>query len=71
MESNRLTSISFRTSHVYRAPLANILGLVNIIQASGFTDPGNEELLELITLSAKQLDNMLKNTAAEAACPAV
>jgi signal transduction histidine kinase len=65
--SNGLTNISFRTSHIFRAPLANILGLINIMRSSGFNDPCNEELLELISVSAKQLDRMINDVAADTA----
>jgi signal transduction histidine kinase len=63
---DRLKQISFRTSHVIRAPLANILGLINIIRLNGYADPGNEKLFELIAVSAEQLDKILRDIAAEA-----
>ncbi len=66
---NSLKKISFRTSHIIRAPLANILGLINIIRLNGYADPGNEKLFELIAVSAEQLDKILRDIAAEASSP--
>jgi signal transduction histidine kinase len=65
----KLKRISFRTSHIIRAPLANIIGLVNIIRMNGYASPANEHLFEMIAASAEKLDNILKEIALEATTP--
>ena len=66
---NKLKKISFRTSHIIRAPLANILGLANVIRLNGYGHPNNEYLFEMIAVSAERLDNILKDIAEEATTP--
>jgi len=57
--------IAFQTSHLVRAPLANILGLTAIIGENGPSDKKNEELIGLLSVSAGQLDTVIKNIVAQ------
>ncbi len=60
-----LRHIAFRISHTIRAPLANILGLANLIKANGYANPVNEGLLELLSTSAEQLDKTIRDIATD------
>lgn len=57
-KSELLTEIAADQSHMVRKPLANILGLVSLLQGNaGSTD---SQLLELLQQSAKELDQMIR-----------
>ena len=60
-QNKQLKNFAFQTSHLARAPLANILGLAAVINANGCKNDTNEELLGLLEISAKQLDNVIKD----------
>lgn len=51
----QLEEISYIQSHVVRKPLANILGLVEILKTEG----NNTELLSLLSVSAQELDKVV------------
>ena len=51
----QLEEIGFIHSHVVRKPLANILGLVELLK----TDGHNDEVLELLFSSARDLDKVI------------
>ncbi|MBK1440916.1 PAS domain S-box protein [Parapedobacter sp. ISTM3] len=59
-QNRKLQEIAWMQSHVVRAPLARIMGLVDLIQ--NFPESGieNEELLDSISGSAIELDDILK-----------
>lgn len=63
LQNKQLKEIAFQTSHLVRAPLANILGLAALIKANGCTNEKNEELLGLLEASANQLDHVIKDIA--------
>ncbi len=57
-----MESIAWSQSHIVRKPLANILGLVNIILEE--EDPKNQELLfKFLKESTEELDEVVKNIA--------
>ncbi len=51
----QLEEIGFIQSHVVRKPLANILGLAELLEADG----SNKEILNLLVSSAKDLDKVV------------
>lgn len=52
----QLEEIGFIQSHVVRKPLANILGLVEMLKVDGH----NDEILDLLFSSAQDLDKIVK-----------
>ncbi len=60
-QSLKFKAIAYEQSHVIRQPLANLKGLLNLMDKN---EP-NEDIFELITLAkaeAEKLDNAIKNT---------
>ncbi len=58
--NSRLKDIAWTQSHVVRAPLARIMGLVDLIQNYPNIDE-QSQLLEHINTSAKELDDIIRN----------
>ena len=58
--NNNLKQFSFITSHNLRAPLSNILGILQLLDTSGMDDV-NIQLLNLINTSALQLQETIKD----------
>lgn len=65
LQNQKLRGIAFHTSHIVRAPLANIMGLISLLKANGIGHPENDELLQLLVASAAALDKTLKDIMAE------
>lgn len=65
-QNKQLKQIAFITSHKVRVPLANILGLAEILDKEDPLNPANCTIIEHIKTSAKQLDasiiNMVQQT---------
>jgi PAS domain S-box-containing protein len=61
-EQNRvLKEISWMQSHVVRAPLARILGLVHLLSDADFKELNQSQITELIVDSANELDGIIRN----------
>lgn len=58
-KSEKLKVIAYEQSHNVRAPLANILGLVNIIKSFSLK-PEDKNVVEMLEESSKQLDDIIK-----------
>ncbi len=56
-----LRDIAYTQSHVVRAPLARILGLINVIDYANPSDKDNEIILKYIRDSAIELDVVINN----------
>jgi PAS domain S-box-containing protein len=56
----RLREISWIQSHEVRAPLARIMGLVKLLEASE-TEPDIKEMVKHLSGSAEELDNVINN----------
>lgn len=52
-----LKQVAFTSSHLVRAPLANILSLTNLLQH----EPGNDSLVNYLSESAAKLDEAVKD----------
>ncbi|GAB3924080.1 PAS domain S-box protein [Mucilaginibacter myungsuensis] len=66
-KNKKLQDISWMQSHVIRAPLSRIMGLINLLQD---TDPDKEsvsEIIEYIKLSAGELDQVIHDITMNAA----
>jgi GAF domain-containing protein len=58
-QNKQLTEYAFINSHVLRAPLSRILGLINLIERSD-TNSKEQELINHLKLSGEELDNVVK-----------
>ncbi|MES2455877.1 MAG: PAS domain S-box protein [Bacteroidota bacterium] len=58
-QNKKLKEISWLQSHVVRAPLARILGLIPLISNSEETAEEKSEMLQLMLMSAKDLDRVI------------
>lgn len=59
-QNKKLKEISWMQSHVIRAPLSRIMGLVELFNTSKPGEKEIAEILEYIKLSANELDNVIK-----------
>lgn len=60
-QNEQLKQIAFITSHKVRVPLANILGLTEILDKEDPLGPANAKIIEHIKTSAKELDKSIIN----------
>lgn len=60
-QNDTLRDIAWTQSHIVRAPLARILGLIDVIYHSKDTSRECDELLPLIESSARELDNVIRD----------
>ena len=61
-QNRYLTEIAWEQSHMVRAPLSNILGIVNLLNSDEVSDQLNsdtKELLELLIQSSEDLDKII------------
>jgi len=56
-----LQQFSFITSHNLRAPVANLIGLLNLFNKQDYSDPFNETLLDKFEEATNQLNNTLND----------
>jgi PAS domain S-box-containing protein len=59
LKNEGLIEIAFLQSHIVRSPVANILGLINLINKNDPADPINAEVLPQLEIAAKQLDGVV------------
>ncbi len=59
-QNKKLREISWLQSHVIRAPLARIMGLVPLINDAPKNDPELDEMLDYLLLSANELDEVIE-----------
>lgn len=60
-QNEKLKEISWMQSHVIRAPLASILGLIPLISNTSETSADREKMLEYLSLSAMELDKVIRS----------
>lgn len=58
-QNQQLREIAQIQSHEVRAPLANILGLANLLDQHAEVDPNNKMILTELTVSARKLDHVI------------
>jgi PAS domain S-box-containing protein len=59
-QNKKLMEISWMQSHEVRAPLSSIMGLVNLFNYSNPADPKNIEILALMDVATKKLDEVVR-----------
>lgn len=59
-QNKALRKIAYTQSHVVRAPLARILGLMSLLKISDNLDAENREILENLKISAAELDEVIR-----------
>ena len=59
-QNEKLKEIAWIQSHVVRAPLARMMGLINLMKHQGFDSPDNEELYNYLMTSANEFDEIIK-----------
>lgn len=59
-QNKKFKEIAFTQSHVVRAPLARLMGLVNVLSTADASDEDFVELLNSIKLSAEELDKIIR-----------
>lgn len=59
-QNKKLKEIAFTQSHVVRAPLSRLMGLVNLMRKTGRDDPDFDTLLNNVHLSAADLDDVIR-----------
>jgi PAS domain S-box-containing protein len=60
-QNQNFKEIAFIISHTVRAPLSNILGLVEVLDKENPLNEVNKQIMEHIKSSAKQLDGVVRN----------
>src|SRR5690606_33851006 len=60
-QNNKLKEIAWMQSHTVRAPLARIMGLVDLIHHGPLPDIEQDQLLQAIQQSATELDDILRD----------
>jgi len=65
-QNKKLNEIAWMLSHMVRAPLARIMGLVNLINDFEQDDIEKQKILGYITLSANELDVAIRKISAKA-----
>lgn len=61
LQNAKLKEIGWIQSHEVRAPLARIMGLINLIRDEGNGEVNHIEILDLIMTSARELDVLIRN----------
>lgn len=64
-QNQKLREIAFKASHVMRAPLTNVLGLLNLIGDENLPVDEKEKLLPQLKLAGEQLDLVIREVVAE------
>ena len=59
-QNEQLRKIAWVQSHEVRLPVSNILGLSALFNLENCGDPSNREVMELISSSSRQLDQVIR-----------
>lgn len=57
--NEKLKNYAFSNSHTVRRPLANILGLIEVIHITGLQHPDTQKYIDLLQKSAEKLDTII------------
>jgi PAS domain S-box-containing protein len=60
-QNKQLAHYSYVVSHNLRAPVATILGLVNLLEMQAFENQESADLLEMLKISSVKLDEVVKD----------
>ncbi|EJL61169.1 PAS domain S-box protein [Flavobacterium sp. CF136] len=58
-QNSKLQEIAFNHSHIIRAPLTNMMGILNLVKEMDLNTPESAELLEHLFTSCNQLDEKI------------
>jgi len=58
-QNERLQNIASLSSHELRRPVANMLGLINIIDRDNFYNPENKEIIEQLLFVGNEIDTVI------------
>jgi PAS domain S-box-containing protein len=59
-QNSKLSEISWTQSHLVRAPLCNVMSLSELLDFESGNKQANQEIVEKLILSAKELDSIIK-----------
>ncbi|MGB3183957.1 MAG: PAS domain-containing protein [Cyclobacteriaceae bacterium] len=59
--TDKLNELSYRDSHLLRAPVANIIGLVDIIEKDGLVNDTNAIVIHHLKKTVNKLDEIIRN----------
>jgi len=59
-QNTALKEVAWNQSHIVRAPVARLLGLINLIKEDGLKDDERAEILAFIASSAEEIDFVIK-----------
>ena len=59
-QNEKLKEIAWIQSHVVRAPLARMMGLIEVMKSQGFDSDDNEKLHDYLMTSAQELDTIIR-----------
>ena len=65
-QNEKLKEIAWIQSHVVRAPLARMMGLIDTIKNEGYDSADNEKLYDLLLLSANEFDKVIREISRKA-----
>lgn len=60
-QNELLKEIAWEQSHLVRAPLARLQGLIQFLELKNFNDMSQEEIMEHIVASTEELDSIIRN----------
>src|SRR5690554_1257129 len=60
VKEQALLEIAFNQSHLIRAPLANVLGLIALLEDDSELNPQNKNIISMLKLSATNLDEVVR-----------
>ncbi len=60
-QNKALKEIAWNQSHVVRAPVARLMGLIDLIKEEGTYGSEKRQILNYIKVSAEEIDNVIKN----------
>ncbi|OKS87481.1 PAS domain S-box protein [Mucilaginibacter polytrichastri] len=56
-----LREVAYNQSHLVRAPLASILGLISLLEENDEVNPDNKAIIKMLNISASNLDKVITN----------
>ena len=65
-QNKKLKRISWKQSHIVRAPLVRMMGLIDVINSKNVTELEKEELLQHVLSSAHEFDKTIKEIVSQA-----
>lgn len=60
-QNQKLSEISWMQSHIVRAPIARLMGLVDLIKHPASSEELKQELLDYVLISANELDQIVRD----------